>query len=583
MSRFRLVFIAVVAVFSLVLQGLVPAGAVEPGVRFSGEAADFLSARVQAEASGKRVLVGSALDEFSTTWVNPDGTRTTESFGSPVRVRDEGGHFGWRDLDFTLVENVDGTVGARSGLLPLTISGGGSAAEVAVTGLVSVVQSEGRSFGFGFDGALPKPLLEGDTARFVEVFDGVDLLVRLDATGFEQFFEVKRKPSVVVLDQLRVGLKSRNVSVVENSHGGFDFVVAGESVASMVEPSVYDSAVDRQVPVSEPIDPVLDSAGRVRLSVSAGFFENPELVYPVIVDPAVTLGVWFDSYVSSAYPATDYQSATELLVGTPDAGASKYRAFLNFSSSAWEDTDIISASLKLYLNYSWSCTARSFTVYANDPVSSSLRWGNQPAPYSSGSVTKSAAAGYSSACASTYVTTDVTPTVSYLSGVASGTAGFSIRATNESDSGGWKRFRSTNAATGKPSLTVTYNHKPDQPGTPSALRSVDVSGLATVASVYPTLQTTATDVDNDQLTVTFKSYSSATSTIPLATLCSVTGVGPEFSCKPSAALTDQQTYFVRATVSDVWAEALYPSPVFSFKVLATEPFAPVITCPYVNN
>jgi RHS repeat-associated protein len=583
MSRFRLVFVALVAAFALLLQGVVPASASEAGVRFSGEAADFLSARVQAEASGKRVLVGSALDEFSSTWVNPDGTRTTESFGSPIRVRDEGGHFGWRDLDFTLVENVDGTVGARSGLLPLTISGGGSAAEVAATGLVSVVQAEGRSFGFGFDGALPKPVLEGDTARFVEVFDGVDLLVRLDATGFEQFFEVKRKPSVVVLDQLRVGLKSRNVTVVENSHGGFDFVVAGESVASMVEPSVYDSAVEREVPVSEPIDPVLDSSGRVRLSVSSQFFENPDLVYPVIVDPAVTLGVWFDSYVSSAYPTTDYQSATELLVGTPDAGASKYRAFLNFSSSAWEGTDIISASLKLYLNYSWSCTARSFTVYANVPVSSSLRWGNQPAPYSSGSVTKSAAAGYSSACASTYVTTDVTPTVSYLSGVTSGTAGFSIRATNENDSGGWKHFRSTNAATGKPSLTVTYNHKPDQPGTPSALRSVDVSGLATVPSVYPTLQTTATDVDNDLLTVTFKSYSSASSTIPLATLCSVTGVGPEFSCKPSTALTDQQTYFVRATVSDVWAEALYPSPVFSFKVLATEPFTPVITCPYVNN
>ena len=62
-------------------------------------------------------------------------------------MRDEGGHFGWRDLDFTLVENVDGTVGARSGLLPLTISGGGSAAEVAFTGLVSVVQGEFGAFG----------------------------------------------------------------------------------------------------------------------------------------------------------------------------------------------------------------------------------------------------------------------------------------------------------------------------------------------------------------------------------------------------------------------------------------------------
>ena len=145
MSRFRLLVVAVVAAFSLVLQGVVPAGAVESGVHYSGEAADYLSARVQAASSGKRVLVGSALDEFSTTWVNPDGTRTTEAFGSPIRVRDEGGHFGWRDLDFTLVENVDGTVGARSGLLPLSISGGGSAEEVA-----SITQS-GVSTVYGFD------------------------------------------------------------------------------------------------------------------------------------------------------------------------------------------------------------------------------------------------------------------------------------------------------------------------------------------------------------------------------------------------------------------------------------------------
>ena len=583
MSRFRLLVVAVVAAFSLVLQGVVPAGAVESGVHYSGEAADYLSARVQAAASGKRVLVGSALDEFSTTWVNPDGTRTTEAFGSPIRVRDEGGHFGWRDLDFTLVENVDGTVGARSGLLPLSISGGGSAEEVAATGLVSVFQSENRSFGFGWDGALPKPVLEGDTARFVEVLDGVDLLARLDATGFEQFFEVKRKPSVVVLDQLRLRLQSRNVSMVATEEG-FDFRVAGESVASMVEPSVYDSADGSSVAVSAPVEPTLDSSGGVRLTVDPLFFENEDLVYPVIVDPAVTLGVWFDSYVSSAYPTTDYQSSTELLVGTPDAGASKYRAFLNFSSSAWEGTDIVSASLKLYLNYSWSCTARSFTVYANDPIDSSIRWGNQPTPYSSGSVTKSAAAGYSSACAASYVTTDVTSTVAALAQVPTGTAGFSIRATNETDSGGWKRFNSTNAATGKPSLTVTYNNQPDMPATPSAVKSVDVSGVANVSSMYPTLQTVATDLDNDSLTVSFKTYASSTSTTPIATLCTVTGAsGSSFACKPSTALVDQQTYYVRASVSDGRVTSDAPSYPFTFKVAATEPYSPTITCPYANN
>jgi hypothetical protein len=55
MSRFRLLAVAVVAAFSLVLQGVVPAGAVESGPSISGEAADYLSARVQAAASGGRI------------------------------------------------------------------------------------------------------------------------------------------------------------------------------------------------------------------------------------------------------------------------------------------------------------------------------------------------------------------------------------------------------------------------------------------------------------------------------------------------------------------------------------------------
>jgi RHS repeat-associated protein len=524
------------------------------------------------------VLVGDQLAADSTTWVNPDGSLTTEVFGSPVRVPDVGGKFGWRDLDFTLVFASDGYVIPRSGLLPLHISGGGSASEVAAAGLVSV-SVDGTSFGFGWDGALPVPVLVGDTARFVDVLPDVDLVVRLDSTGFEQFFEVKSHPSQTVLDRLRLLVKTKSVAVTPNVSGGFDFTASGQKLASMVDPSVYDSAAGGQVALTDAVD--VDLVGKVlNLSVDENFFDNPDLVYPVIVDPAVTLGVWFDSYVSSAYPNTDFQSATELLVGSPDGGASKYRSFLNFSSSAWADQDIISAELKLYLNWSWSCSARSFSVSPAAPVTGSSRWGaTAPAIYGGGVVTKSVAAGYNSSCAATYVSTTVTDTVAYLAPIVSGAAGFALKAVNESDSFAWKRFNSTNASTNKPSLKVTYNTYPGKATTVSAEPFNGSGAVALVGSSKPLLTSSAVDADGGNVTLKFYDYGTVNTLLCQVTVAS----GAKGSCRPTTPLVDGQSYSVRAVASDSRVTSKTPSNAFNFAVSLAMPDAPTISCPYANG
>ena len=86
---------------------------------------DFVSAQVKAKALDHRILLVSALTEVSTTWVNVDGTSRVDVSGSPVRVHDASGLYGWRDLDFDLVATNSGVV-AKSGLLPLTLSPGGT-------------------------------------------------------------------------------------------------------------------------------------------------------------------------------------------------------------------------------------------------------------------------------------------------------------------------------------------------------------------------------------------------------------------------------------------------------------------------
>lgn len=563
-------FVSVVLGFTLIFQGVSPVQALT--VVQSVAASDYASARLQAALTGQRILVVSELTEVSSTWVNPDGSLTTESYGSPVRVRDGEAKYGWRDLDFTL-ELTSRGVEAKSGLLPLVLSAGGS------SDLVTVEGSSGVSFGFRWNGVLPAPQLQLDTARYVNVLPDVDLLVRLDAVGFEQFFEVKSKPSQETLAMLQLLVSGNQVSVVEGESGEFAFVSRGEVLADVVAPSVYDSAVTAEV---EPLE-LSSSAGVLSLDVEPGFFENPDLVYPVIVDPAVTLNPSFDTYVSSEDATVNFESSSDLLIGTPDGVATIYRSYLNFDSTPWQAQDVVSASLNLYLAWSGSCAAKNFSVYNTAPTASGTVWGNAPA-LSGTLVTRAAAGGYSSSCAAGYVNTDVTTLVRAVAPTVSGTAGFGLRATSETDIAAQKRFNSSNAYSQKPFLTVTYNRLPTVAQLPSVSPANTVSGVLTVGSSKPLLSSSASDPDGNHVTLTFKTYASATSTVALATLCSVTvASGVEGSCRPTAGLVDGQTYFVRVTVSDGRLTANSLSPALSFKISATVPTAPVITCPYVNG
>lgn len=74
-------------------------------------AADVVSARVAARAQGTRVEAASERNEFSRTWVNPDGTLTTTVSAGQSSVKDAKG--GWRDVDLTMAQAADGSVGPR--------------------------------------------------------------------------------------------------------------------------------------------------------------------------------------------------------------------------------------------------------------------------------------------------------------------------------------------------------------------------------------------------------------------------------------------------------------------------------------
>jgi large repetitive protein len=221
-----------------------------PGVLSSGEPADPstftapdpVSAQVDARAKDHKIEVLSELTESSTTYANPNGSFTTDVSAGQVRVADSSVKGGWRSLDYTLVKNADGTVGPKSGYVPITLSGAASAAQVAKTGVVSLTGTGGSSVSLGWGGALPAPSLSGDTATYANIQPNVDLVVKLTATGYEQYYVLKARPTNPDFT-LSVPVVAPGLVSSQASNGSVSFKNAKKQlVASVSSPMMWDSS-----------------------------------------------------------------------------------------------------------------------------------------------------------------------------------------------------------------------------------------------------------------------------------------------------------------------------------------------------
>jgi len=546
---------------------------------------------VMAKSKGVRIEVLSERTEVSTTWANPDGTFTTESFGSPIRIKDENGTDGWRFLDFDLEVKPDGTVGPKSGYLPVTLSGEASAEEVATTGLVSIAADAKSNVEFGWNGALPEPVLVGATATYEDVLPNVDLVVELTSSGFEQFFVLKTRPNADEKLELRLPLQADGLDVQELDNGSVQFTNDDdELIGTVAPPLVWDSSEEGKsgLPINTTgLDMALSTGARgppeLVITPAASFLSDPDVVYPVIIDPSYSGAPTVDTYVRSDYPTTTYATydPTELQVGTYNSGTTKARSYLNFSASSWKGADVTAATLKLYLFHSYNCTASKMYVYPAGLASNSTNWNNKPSMNTSYSGSITTSKGYS-ACAAGYANINVLNVADYLASTNASTVGMGLKALSETDNTSWKRFNSANASSNKPSLSVTYNRYPSTATTPTLAPSVVVGSDTFATSASPIFSSSTTDPDGSTTKVTFEVHNSATmsaSTLVSSCTTPLVASGATASCSVPTALTDGVSYWVRALGNDGTLAAKAWSAAHKFTVITSAPQTPTISCP----
>lgn len=583
---------------------------------------DVVSAGVTARSQGSRVEADSLRTDFTSTFVNPDGTLTTTASTGQVRFKDAAGS--WKNVELKMAD-ADGRVVAASTPEQVTLAGssksasgtakvasdqaakasaGSASAAADGSDVLGASVGKDRQVVLGWDRKLDAPKVAGAVATYVDAAPGVDLQVRLTRSGYQTFFVVKDRAavarSVAAAGPAKGRLafdfpvKTKGLSARAEKDGSVAFVDAkGKVVSRLVAPEAWDAKVDEASGLPAARTPVrLDVVARgkgkavVTVSVGAAWAQDAARTFPLTVDPtyaSVTVVPGFDTRVQTDGGTLDYSGDTELRVGTFDGGTTVARSYLNFPVAPIAGKQIISGSLSLYEVHSFSCTAKRMDVLKTGAASTSTRWGNQP---TSAGVAGSAtfAKGFSSSCPAGRQSINVTQLVKDLagSGWVIGTVG--LQATSETDSYGWKRFSSSETAN-PPYLSVTYNRAPNNAAAPTFLASGTYSGVGYVRGPRITFSTKASDADASQVKSTIEVHSGTTGTGKLGECTTgLVASGSTMSCVPAVDLPNGATSYVRAkTTDELGLSSTSWSGWTTIRRAGTAPSAPSVSCPGFTN
>ncbi|KJY20450.1 hypothetical protein VR46_44125, partial [Streptomyces sp. NRRL S-444] len=159
-------------------------------------------------------------------------------------------------------------------------------------------------------------------ATYTDAVPGADVVVEATRTGFEQFVEVKAKPSAGF--SYTLPLKTKGLKVEQQADGSVLFTdKKSKKTATMPAPVMWDATVDpvsgehtRRAKVGLKVVKTKDGVDLV-VTPDAGFLADAATKYPVTVDPSTSsLGNLFDTYVPQG-ETVDWSNDTELDLGNP--------------------------------------------------------------------------------------------------------------------------------------------------------------------------------------------------------------------------------------------------------------------------
>lgn len=569
------------------------------------------AARLAADC-GTVVEALASRSEFQQVKVDAAGIATMEIYLVPQRVHKDDGS--WADMDKNLRAEADGIKPVAT-LADVRFSAGG-------TGPLVTWSERGSKFELGWPTALPAPVLEGDTARYVDVIDGVDLLLTATIDGFRHVLQVKTADALANPALRRIAYKFGGDLAAKSNADGTSRLVnrTGETVITASAATMWDSAVrteamgERQsgvrrqltvpadmrsshqgpgVGVKERKVGVAIGGGELALTPDSALLSPSAVTLPLFIDPSYGTSPTSWAPVEKTAPTTSYPSGTAwprdyIRSGRAWGETRVWRTHMVFNISAMSGQTLMNnPTFSATLDHSGACADTAVGLWHTAAMDSSPTWNEMNGGWLthfgnlSGSANDSCSAQNSESMAWTNATMKTTLQSAVTAGASTFTVG--LRATDETDEYQWKRWTNTSAR-----LSVTYNTKSN---VPTALAiAADCTNCdndnALAQKVRPVFKATVSDPNGDAMTAEFQ-VTAADQVTQLANSGSaVTNVANNATptWTSTVDLPEDQVLYFRVRTKDphpTWGDW---SPFRKFVIDATAPVAPTVSSPvYLSN
>ncbi|KAB2813059.1 hypothetical protein F9L07_15300 [Pimelobacter simplex] len=542
---------------------------------------DAVSAMVTARATGEPVEDLSQRTETVRVFAQPDGSWVSDGTTEPERVQRADGT--WHEIDTALEPASGGGLAPVASVSDVRFSSGGDRVFAALA------DERGKRLEWRWPTVLPEPTIDGGTATYPDALAGLgDLVVTATSTGFTHNIVIPERPDESAGPvEVKIPVATRGAGLVENPGGEIAIETPkGDTLVASSRPLMWDSSENEGGdPVVAPVETAIGEtpSGTPTLTLTAdeSLLNDPETVYPVIIDPSFTINPSGDTWVQTPNYTSSQHASQELKAGTYDGGAHKARSFLRFDNgnAKWAGVNVLDAKLKLRNFYSGSCTGAAIRVNRIIEAWSvtGLTWGNQPS-VGAMSADYNKAFGYNSSCDTADATWDMTEIVRGWNGGLVNN-GVRVAAVNESSNFTWRRYRSAEVSTAsvRPRLIVSYNSYPNKPATPS----LTPGNPGYTTSTTPTFKTTVSDPDGGNVRAVFEVYQG--STLKWSGTTGYVSSGAAVSKAMNSGLANGATYTVKVKANDGTNDSKAYSASTTFTVDTSKPTVALTSTAFVNN
>ncbi|HVA60594.1 MAG TPA: DNRLRE domain-containing protein [Mycobacteriales bacterium] len=422
--------------------------------------------------------VSSLRRATSRTYVSGHAYKTL-IFPTPVNYRDTSG--AWQKIDDSLIANPAGSGWRnRADRYALTVPSDASGAVGVAVG--------GFSVSMALQGATGAGSVSGATVTYPDALPGVTLTETATGQGPKETLSLA---SAAAGSRFTFSLGLPSGARLVASGGGLEVLDAtGTARLRLPTPVVRDSGstvVADPGPVSYTLGGTA-AAPTVTLTVNPGWLAAPARVFPVVVDPSVTLSDTGDSYIEGGSQAsTNFDGVTPMCIGYDGTYTAYQRVLMSYdvTGNLPPEVQVLNADLGLYVTSntgSVSITAlglsRAFTPSGVtwNTYDGTNSWTNAGGDTISGGPTVAATVTTTSGYAHLYPTALV---AAWLHGDHP-QDGFLIKATSETSSAGKLCVTDNTAPAGQTPYLTVYWQMPTGDRPIATYRSYPVDDKETV-------------------------------------------------------------------------------------------------------